>query len=66
MDIVQLVEVAGSPEGSLGIALPEDALARLKLSEGDTLLLTETPHGLRLTPAPSSPAEFPVRVTPAC
>lgn len=34
---------------SLGVVLPEDALARLKLEEGDTLYLTEAPDGYRLT-----------------
>lgn len=30
---------------SLGVVLPEEALARLKADEGDTLVLTETPDG---------------------
>jgi putative addiction module antidote len=34
---------------SLGVVLPEDALTRLKLEEGDTLYLTEAPDGYRLT-----------------
>jgi len=55
MDIVQLVEVPGSPEGSLGIVLPES----VQLAEGDTVLLTETPHGVRLTPTPASQADTP-------
>lgn len=48
MDIVRLVEVPGSPPGSLGLVLPENVLARLQLSAGDTVQLTETPLGLRL------------------
>jgi len=59
MGIVQLVEVPDSHEGSLGIALPNDVLTRLKLSEGDTLLLAETPDGLRLTLAPATPNDTP-------
>lgn len=35
---------------SLGVVLPKEALARLKVEKGDTLYLTEAPDGLRLTP----------------
>lgn len=35
---------------SLGVVLPREALARLKLAKGDTLYITETPDGYRLTP----------------
>ena len=35
---------------SVGVVLPKEALARLKVSEGDTLYITETPDGYRLTP----------------
>jgi putative addiction module antidote len=36
---------------SLGIVLPKEALNALKVSEGSTLYLTESPDGaLRLTP----------------
>ena len=35
---------------SVGVVLPKDVLARLKLEKGDTLFLTETPDGYRLTP----------------
>jgi len=35
---------------SLGIILPKEALARLRLEKGDTLFLTESPEGFRLTP----------------
>jgi putative addiction module antidote len=35
---------------SVGIVLPKEALARLDVGEGDTLVLTETPDGgFRLT-----------------
>jgi putative addiction module antidote len=35
---------------SLGVVLPKEALARMKLGKGDTLYITETPDGYRLTP----------------
>ena len=35
---------------SLGVVLPKEALARLKVSRGDALYVTETPDGFRLTP----------------
>ncbi|MBU4459171.1 MAG: AbrB/MazE/SpoVT family DNA-binding domain-containing protein [Verrucomicrobia bacterium] len=36
---------------SLGIVLPKEATAALKVKEGDALYLTEAPHGaLRITP----------------
>lgn len=35
---------------SLGVVLPKEALARLKVGKGDTLYITETPGGYRLTP----------------
>jgi putative addiction module antidote len=35
---------------SVGVILPKEVLARLKLEKGDTLHVTETPDGLRLTP----------------
>ena len=35
----------------LGLVLPDEALKRLKIAEGDTLYLMETPEGYRLTPA---------------
>lgn len=35
---------------SVGVVLPKEALARLKLAKGDTLYLTESPDGYRLTP----------------
>ncbi|HRD73466.1 MAG: AbrB/MazE/SpoVT family DNA-binding domain-containing protein [Dechloromonas sp.] len=33
---------------SVGVILPKDALARMKLEKGDTLYLTESPEGYRL------------------
>ena len=35
---------------SVGVVLPKEALARLKLEKGDTVYLTEAPDGYRLTP----------------
>jgi putative addiction module antidote len=35
---------------SLGIIIPEEMLARLKVGVGDTLYLTEIAQGIRLTP----------------
>jgi putative addiction module antidote len=34
---------------SLGVVLPKEALAHLKIEEGDTIMLTETQDGMRLT-----------------
>jgi putative addiction module antidote len=35
---------------SVGVILPKEALAALKLEKGDTFYLTESPEGYRLTP----------------
>ena len=35
---------------SVGVVLPKEALAQLKIEKGDTLFLTETPGGFKLTP----------------
>ena len=35
---------------SVGVILPKEALARLKLVKGDTVFLTESANGLNLTP----------------
>jgi putative addiction module antidote len=34
---------------SLGVILPKEALARLKVDQGDSLFLTEAPDGYRIT-----------------
>ena len=34
---------------SSGVVLPKELMARLKLEQGDTLYLTESPDGYRLT-----------------
>jgi len=35
---------------SVGVVLPKDALAQMKLEKGDSVFLTETPGGFTLTP----------------
>lgn len=35
---------------SLGVILPKEALAALKVEKGDTLILSEAPGGFRVTP----------------
>ncbi|MCL5801704.1 MAG: AbrB/MazE/SpoVT family DNA-binding domain-containing protein [Gammaproteobacteria bacterium] len=35
---------------SIGVILPKEATSRLRVAEGDTLLLTDTPDGIQLTP----------------
>jgi putative addiction module antidote len=35
---------------SLGVILPQEALAALNVKEGDSLLLTESPDGYRVNP----------------
>ncbi|MEA2879855.1 MAG: hypothetical protein QOF14_5051 [Hyphomicrobiales bacterium] len=34
---------------SLGVVLPKEALARLKVDQGDAVFLTEAPDGYRIT-----------------
>jgi putative addiction module antidote len=34
---------------SLGVVLPKEALARLKVGQGDALFLTEAPDGYRIS-----------------
>lgn len=36
--------------GSLGVILPKQLLDRLKVSEGETLSVTETPDGFQISP----------------
>ena len=40
---------------SVGVVLPKDLLARLRVGDGDTLQVVETPNGFQLTP-PSHPS----------
>jgi putative addiction module antidote len=34
---------------SVGVVLPKEALAKLRVGKGDTLYLTDSPDGLRIT-----------------
>ena len=34
----------------MGVVLPKDAVNRLKVAKGDSVYLTESPDGYRLTP----------------
>ena len=43
---LKLVEIGDS----VGVELPKEVLAAMRLGESDTLYLTETPEGFRLTP----------------
>jgi putative addiction module antidote len=47
---------------SLGVVLPKDVLAKLKVSEGDELSVTETPDGVALE---RSDAEFQEQIEAA-
>lgn len=35
---------------STGIVLPKEVLSRLKVAKGDSVFLTESPEGFRITP----------------
>lgn len=35
---------------SVGVVLPRDVLAKLRVAKGDTLYVVETPNGVELTP----------------
>jgi putative addiction module antidote len=35
---------------SVGMILPKEVLARLKIEKGDTVFITESPDGYRITP----------------
>ena len=35
---------------SVGVILPKEILARLRVAKGDTLFITESPDGVMLTP----------------
>lgn len=35
---------------SVGVILPKEVLGQLKLDKGDTIYLTDSPDGMRLTP----------------
>ena len=46
METLKLTQIGNS----VGVILPKEILARLKVGKGDTLFVTETSNGLRLTP----------------
>lgn len=46
MQALKLVQIGNS----VGVVLPKEVLARLKVERGDTVFLTETPHGVAITP----------------
>ena len=46
MHALKLIQIGNS----IGVILPKEVLARLKLSKGDVLHVTDTPDGLALTP----------------
>jgi putative addiction module antidote len=43
---------------SVGISLPKEVLALLRLSKGDSVCMTETPEGVLLTPYSAEFAEI--------
>jgi putative addiction module antidote len=42
---------------SVGVILPKEVLARLKLEKGDTVFVSETPEGVSLSPYDPAIAE---------
>ena len=46
MQALKLTQIGNS----VGLILPKEVLARLKLEKGDTVFVTETPDGLAVTP----------------
>lgn len=42
---------------SVGVILPREVLARLKLDKGDSVFMTESPEGYRITPYDPTLAE---------
>ncbi len=46
MHMLKLTQIGNS----IGVILPKDALARLKLGKGQSVFLTESPEGYTLTP----------------
>jgi len=50
MDISMLALKITKVGNSAGLVLPKEALAKLRVEQGDTVFLTETPDGFRITP----------------
>ena len=46
MQALKLTQIGNS----VGVILPKELLARLKVEKGDTLYVTDSPDGVRLTP----------------
>ena len=46
MHMLKLTQIGNS----VGVVLPKEALARLKLGKGESIFLTEPPDGYALTP----------------
>jgi putative addiction module antidote len=46
MAALKLIQIGNS----VGVILPKEVLARLKVRKGDTVFITETPGGVTLTP----------------
>ncbi|MBI4984903.1 MAG: AbrB/MazE/SpoVT family DNA-binding domain-containing protein [Rhodocyclales bacterium] len=46
MHTLKLVQIGNS----VGVILPKEVLARLKLEKGETVFLTDTPYGVAITP----------------
>jgi putative addiction module antidote len=46
MHQLKLIQIGNS----VGVVLPKEVLAQLKVEKGDTLVLTEAADGVRLTP----------------
>ena len=46
MHMLKLTQIGNS----IGVILPKEVLARLKVEKGDMLYITETPAGVALTP----------------
>lgn len=46
MHVLKLVQIGNS----VGVVLPKEVLARLKLEKGESVYLTDTPYGVAITP----------------
>ncbi len=46
MTVLKLTQIGNS----VGVVLPREVLAKLKLEKGDTVYLTESPSGISLSP----------------
>ena len=46
MQVLKLTQIGNS----VGVILPKEILARLNVEKGDTIYITESPDGVRITP----------------